>query len=331
MSCRVLVPLINPLSFVLADVAALETVHRVKRVQCVTLGQMLRTALEVRHHDVLFCWFGSYRFLPAIVMARLLGRKVLLIGGGYDVASEPAIGYGNMRNPVGRLVGRLIFHLASIVSSYSEAGAADVANNAGIPRDRQRMIFLGFDAAWGREVPLPEKQPIVVTVGRIDRSTIYRKGILALARVSKLLPEFSFVLAGKHDADALEVLQREAGPNVSYSGFLSDEALRELLALARVYAQPSVHEAFGCAVAEGMLFNCVPVVSRRHSLPEVVGDTGFYVEPDDLPGLAAQLKRALTESWPGESPRSRIVRLFPAEARRKALLGLIEELVPDGS
>jgi glycosyltransferase involved in cell wall biosynthesis len=324
---RILAPLINPLSFVLADVAALEARHEVTRIRCVRPLEMLRTALEIRRHDLLFCWFGSYRFLPAILVARLLGRKVLLIGGGYDVAAEPSIGYGNMRRPLGRLVGRVIFRLANVVSSYSEAGAADIATNAGISRSAQRMIFLGFDAdTWGRDIPLSAKTPMVVTVGRIDMSTIHRKGMLTLARASRLLPEFPFVLAGKFDPDALDALTREAGPNVSFPGFLNDDELKDLLSRARVYAQPSVHEAFGCAVAEAMLFNCVPVVSRRHSLPEVVGETGLYVEPDDTEDLARQLRRALVEEWPGGPPRSRIARLFPAGTRREALLAVAAEM-----
>jgi len=50
-----------------------------------------------------------------------------------------------------------------------------------------------------------------------------------------------------------------------------------------------------------MLCECVPVVTKNGALPEVVGDTGFYVAYDDERDVAEGIKKALKSEkgvWP---------------------------------
>jgi len=247
---RILVPLIQRLSFVMNDVATLRSRHRVTLLECVSLPDILRCTLAVARHDCVFCWFGSLRFIPVVLLGRLLRKKVIVIAGGYDVANQPEIPYGNMLTLAGRLFGRLLFRTAQVISTYSQSGAREVAENAGIPLERQQMIYLGFDAGTvGQKVPPAGKEVLVLTVARVNMSTMYRKGLLAVARVSRLLPDVPFVMAGWYDEDALKVLRREAGANVRFTGFVDDAELRSLFARAKIYFQPSLHEAFGCSVA----------------------------------------------------------------------------------
>jgi glycosyltransferase involved in cell wall biosynthesis len=169
---------------------------------------------------------------------------------------------------------------------------------------------------------------MVIAVGFIDETTIHRKGLLTLARMSRLLPEVPVVFVGKSTPGALAALEAEAGPNVRFTGFVSDSQLDAIYREAAIYAQPSVHEGFGCAVAEAMLYDCIPVVADRGSLPEVVGECGYYTSPNDPVALAQVVRRALREGSPGrESARERVRRLFPASLRRARLLALVEEFV----
>jgi glycosyltransferase involved in cell wall biosynthesis len=281
---------------------------------------------------LLFCWFGSLKFLPYITLARLLGKPVLVIAGGYDVAAEPSISYGNMRPGVKRFLGRALFRLTSMAVSFSQASQREVEQNAMVPRSRSRLIQLGFDID---RPPVPvdpkEKRPVVLAVGFVDESTIYRKGLLTVARMSRHLPDVSIVIVGKSDPSALKILQSAAGSNVRFTGFVSDEELDAIYRQASVYVQPSIHEGFGCTVAEAMLYGCTPVVTAKGSLPEVVGDAGYYVPPDDPVALASAVQRALDTGPPGSEPgRDRIRRLFPAAARRTQLLAVVDALLARG-
>lgn len=325
---RIFMPYLHPLSFVLQDVETLSAVYDVRTLLVRPIRALPAGLWQVACADVLYCWFGSVRFLPYVIAARLLGKPVVVIAGGYDVADEPSIDYGNMRPGLQRVLGRLIFRLATVAVAFSEAGLRELRKNAGVPIDRSRVIMLGFEDHPPAPIPPQAKQPTVMAIGTIDASTIRRKGWLTVARMSRLVPEVSVVIVGKGTPEAVAELQSAAGPNVRFAGFVSSAERDELFSRAAVYAQPSVHEGFGCAVAEAMLFGCVPVVSDRGSLPEVVGPCGYYVPPDDPPALADAVRRAIAEGAPGpESPRERIARLFPLSCRRTRLYALIDEVL----
>ncbi|PJF43154.1 MAG: glycosyltransferase family 1 protein [Candidatus Thermofonsia Clade 1 bacterium] len=65
---------------------------------------------------------------------------------------------------------------------------------------------------------------------------------------------------------------------------------------AAVLVQPSFYEGFGFPPLEAMACGTPTVVSRRGALPEVVGEAGLLVEPEQPEEIAAALARALTDS-----------------------------------
>lgn len=80
-----------------------------------------------------------------------------------------------------------------------------------------------------------------------------------------------------------------------------------------------------------MLHGCIPVITPHFSLPEVVGDCGLYAEPGNIEGLACHIAAVIEgEFHPPEPPRDRIMREFSAAQRERALLSLLEELLPSG-
>ncbi|MDX6513258.1 MAG: hypothetical protein QOE36_2762 [Gaiellaceae bacterium] len=89
----------------------------------------------------------------------------------------------------------------------------------------------------------------------------------------------------------LEELRARAPANVSFTGFVSDEELRELYRGAIALCCPSVEE-FGIVMAEA-LSSGVPVVApRAGGAVEIVtaGVTGLLVERPDASGLAAAVR-----------------------------------------
>ena len=93
-----------------------------------------------------------------------------------------------------------------------------------------------------------------------------------------------------------------------------------------MYVQVSAHEAFGVSLAEGMACECVPVVTDRGAIPEVVGDTGFYVPYADQLATAEGIERAL-KSDRGSAARQRIKNMFTIDERQKALLKVMHDLL----
>jgi glycosyltransferase involved in cell wall biosynthesis len=77
--------------------------------------------------------------------------------------------------------------------------------------------------------------------------------------------------------------------HVHFTGYLSDEALAELLNGAEALVFPSLWEGFGLPAIEAMACGVPVVASRRGSLPEVAGDAGLYFEPTDVRSIADAL------------------------------------------
>src|SRR2546423_7012108 len=118
---RVLLPYVSLPSFIRADIDTLRLKYSVRLTNCSTIVKILEGLRLVFWADCVFCWFGSLRFIPFAVMARVLGKKVIIIAGGYDVANVPEIGYGNMRGFFTRRLGRFLFSTAHAVACFSRS------------------------------------------------------------------------------------------------------------------------------------------------------------------------------------------------------------------
>jgi len=312
-------------SFIQRDLDTLRTAYVVKQVDCRRLSGLLRAMGIVARCDMLVCWFGSLRFVPIVAVAKVLRKPICIIAGGYDVAAVPAIRYGTMARPWFRRMGRWLFAQADAVAAFSTSAGLEAHENAGVPGDRIKVIPLGYVA---RAVPEVKKEPIVLCVANIDRSTVLRKGLRTVAQLAARMPDVQFILAGGGDPQVVELLRKESAGRLSLPGRVEEAVLQQMFATARVYIQPSLHEGFGSAVAEAMLHDCIPVVAPRFSLPEVVGPCGLYAEPTDLPALEARVIDVLEGRFtPPEAPRARILREFPAAHREMALLRLLSQLL----
>lgn len=65
---------------------------------------------------------------------------------------------------------------------------------------------------------------------------------------------------------------------------------------AALLVVPSHYEGFGLTALEAMACGTPPIVANRSSLPEVVGDTGLLVDPDDAANIAGAIQRLLHDT-----------------------------------
>lgn len=281
-------------------------------------------ARSVAASDIILSWFAWDHAFWGNHAAKVLGRGSVTIAGGFDVVSLPEIGYGGLLGAKSRRRIRDALRSAGVTLAVSRSVADDAASVSG--RKDIRVAYLGFDEA---QYPPPvDKKRAVMTVGAITESNLLRKGIRTFARAASHLPDVPFLIAGLVHEKALEEL-RPIPSNLKVLGYLSDADLLRLMRETKVYVQVSAHEGFGSALAEAMLCGAVPVVTKRGALPEVVGDTGIYVEYDDPEGTSGAIREALTVGRSsGRAARERIVTQFPLEKRREALIDAVSEVLP---
>jgi glycosyltransferase involved in cell wall biosynthesis len=145
------------------------------------------------------------------------------------------------------------------------------------------------------------------------------------------------LIAGRPTPDAAAWLNRLAEPpfhdRARHLGYVPEDELERLFAGARVLVLPSLDEGFGLPALAAMSAGVPVIASRRGSLPEVVGDGGVLVEPDDPRGLTevldriaddrqwamalaeAGLRRAATFSW--QTSAATLKRAYGDAVRRR--------------
>ncbi len=313
-------------SFVRRDLEILRGAHSVRSVcnHRRALRNLAWNLKDLAWADLVFCWFASAHFLPAALLARSLGRKLVVVAGGFDVAALPEIGYGAMQPGLRREVGRRLLQLADRVLCVSASNQDEAIRNAGVEPARCELIPHGFPAYW--EPPTP-KRPLAVSIGQVCRANLERKGHRHLVRLARAFPGVRFKLIGRWRDGAYQLLRRLAPANLELSGYLPDPELRYLLQRARVVVQPSRHEAFGCSVAEAMLYRCVPVVSDSFALPEVVGEAGFVADCAQPGSLERAFAAAMDAPQQlGERARQRILKLYSLRRRAHSLLEVLSRV-----
>lgn len=284
-----------------------------------------RLAKKIRQSDVIFCWFGKLHAFWAVLFAKLFGKKTIVVAGGDDVANVGELGYGLFSHPLKRHFGLFLFGHCDLVLAVSEYNRQETFCNAKVRPEKVKLLYHGFEEQIFCSPPGVEKEPLAITVGRITMETIAKKGLKLFVESARFTPGVRFIVIGPAQKCALDVLKRSASQNVEFPGPLYGSRLVRALSAAKVYAQPSVHESFGCSVAEAMLCECVPVVSRLGALPEVVGDSGLFVDTLRPEALAATVLAAMeAPEEVGKAARQRIVRRFPVAAREAGLIEAIE-------
>ncbi len=279
----------------------------------------------ILRNDISFCWFADSRAFFTVLFSRLLRKKSIVVIGGYEVANIPEINYGGALIKTSRFNVNFVLKYADRVLAVSQCSYREILENYDPEnKDKIKIIYNGVNA--NKFFPDKTKEDLIITVGFVERTNLTRKGLETFVKAAAFLPYKQFVLIGKFRDDSIEYLRYIAAPNVTFTGFVSDEKLLEYFRKAKVYVQVSAHEGFGLSLAEAMLCECVPVVTEKGAIPEVVGNTGFYVTYDDPKSTAEAIREALT-SDKGKMARQRILDNYSLRKRGKLLIEEIKGLL----
>ena len=80
---------------------------------------------------------------------------------------------------------------------------------------------------------------------------------------------------------------------IIFTGFLPDQDINAIYSGALAFVYPSLHEGFGLPPLEAMKCGIPVITSNVSALPEVVGDAGIMVNPNDEDALGQALLRVV--------------------------------------
>lgn len=139
----------------------------------------------------------------------------------------------------------------------------------------------------------------ILFIGRIQPRKNLARLISAFAQIAPQYPNLMLVLAGPAGWLSEPILEHvrtsEIAARVRLPGFVAAEDKAALISGARVFAYPSLYEGFGFPVLEAQACGTPLLASTTSSLPEVTGDGGLLVDPEDTRAIAGGLTRLLND------------------------------------
>jgi glycosyltransferase involved in cell wall biosynthesis len=314
-------------SFVRQDFEILSRHFQVEKVNYRKPLDVLRIAGSIWRSDASFAWFASGHSFLAVLLSKMMGKKSIVVAGGYDVAFAPEISYGQYT--LGwhkRKYADFALKNADLVLAVSEFTKTEAIAHAN-PK-KIEVIYNAIDICKFRPADEKEeraREDLVLTVASGLKNVIKLKGLDVFVKAAAILPEVKFLVLGLSNEDRETLKGMRSSNNIELRGYVNQEELISYYQKAKIYCQLSYRESFGVALAEAMACGCMPVVTDRGALPEVVGDVGFIAPYGDLESTVFSIKNALRANN-GSRARARIEERFSQWMRERRLIYAIEKL-----
>jgi glycogen(starch) synthase len=151
-----------------------------------------------------------------------------------------------------------------------------IVERYGIPPEKVSVVYNAVSRNEAQRIYRTERtgrQQMVLFLGRIT----FQKGpdyfLEAAARVLKVLPDVTFVMAGAGNM-MRQMIERvgelKIGDRFHFTGFLQGEEIERIFSLSDLYVMPSVSEPFGISPLEAMLYDVPVILSRQSGVAEIL-------------------------------------------------------------
>ncbi len=200
---------------------------------------------------------------------------------------------------------------ADLVLTDSHSSKKDIVRHLRLPPDRVQAIYLAADDIFRPAEDEGHLEKIQDKYGLPPDYILYLGGFDQRKNVPTLLEAFSLVasdglylvVAGRlpevdtaffpdprRGAQKLSLADR-----VIFTGWVAEEDKPALYSGALLFVFPSLYEGFGLPPLEALACGTPVVASCTGSLPEIVGQGGILVDPEDVEGLAAAMRKILSD------------------------------------
>ncbi len=218
-------------------------------------------------------------------------------------------------------MGRAVRRSGAVIT-VSEFSRREISREFGVPPESITVAYNGVDPAVfhpptasdcvSRRVAelLRTEEPYILTAGSLRPHKNTSAVLLAFRDLKRRygIPH-RLVVVGEHRGFRLNVplvtLPADLERAVHFTGFVDDQTLCALYGCCSAFVYPSLYEGFGLPPLAAMAGGAPVVASDRASLPEVVGDAGILVDPENAAALAAAIHRVLTDAGLRDRLRAR--------------------------
>ncbi|MES2217654.1 MAG: glycosyltransferase [Pseudomonadota bacterium] len=180
-----------------------------------------------------------------------------------------------------------------------------------------------------RELGIPEAAIVYGNIGRLVKAKDQRTLLDALAIIKPQSPKAQVTIIGDGRLEKElknHVQQLQMTHSVIFTGFVED-GFRFMKAFDALVLC-SIEEAFGRVLLEAMIARIPIIATRADGIPEVVGDTGYLIEPSNPMQLASAMQKIYFATQTelaelGEKSYQRMLKHFSPASFKKTFMQLV--------
>lgn len=200
---------------------------------------------------------------------------------------------------------------ADKIISVSQYSAKDIVKTLGVDADKVSVIHHGVDEGYLGNVSCPLSQRAFTLMLGGDSFQKNPEG--AIASWAKVSPElrnkYPLKVIGFCGTDSSPLKQAIEKYNlenfVEIKGWVTQDEMVDYFKRAALFLFPSRYEGFGFPLIQAMASGTPVISTNKSSIPEVLGDVGLQLDPDDYCGMASAIEKVLSgpEEWQSQSNR----------------------------
>lgn len=211
---------------------------------------------------------------------------------------------GVLRNFFKRISNKA-FQRADFIIAVSNNTKKDLMKYLKIPKEKICVIYNGVNhvvfkprekAGARAELGLSTNTNIILSVSSDEPRKNVETLIEAVHSLSKHTPNLQLFHIGALSNRCKKLINKfKLKKFVKNFENVSEKELAYFYNAADIYVFPSFYEGFGLPPLEAMASGCPVIASNRSSIPEVVGNAGIMIDPNDSKELARRIEEVLAD------------------------------------
>ncbi len=195
------------------------------------------------------------------------------------------------------------------IITISEFSKMEIMRELNYPEERIDIVSVAVDhevyhpkrdKTILKRFNIPENQKTILYVGSETPRMNLDFLLKSLSKLKKIYPDFKLIKVGdpqsfgarEHFLNTIKATGLEK--NVIFTGYVAEEELPKWYNAADMLVYPCLYAGFGVPPLEAMACGTPVITSNTSSLPEVVGDAGVMVDPNDTDALSKSMFELLT-------------------------------------
>jgi len=179
----------------------------------------------------------------------------------------------------------------------SHSTKKDLVEMLNVPEEKVRVIHLGNSLnSVSKGEPLV-KNPYLLYVAKRQGYKNFKMLVEVFAKLKKNYSDLKIVCSGggEFNPEEIKLFESLNIKNDLIHINADDNTLANLYRFAKAFIYPSKYEGFGVSLLEAMNMKCPVIASKMSSIPEILGDAGLYINPDEPEDLENKIELLLND------------------------------------